>query len=326
MVLAGTFAGTALLPMKFGVAWRFENTWLVYSVLAYLCAPWIVAITTVPHLSEVYGAVGLRTCLVTALFGAGWGLAIVLNGIGVAMVGLSLSSALLMGSSIALGSLLPLLLKNENRIGTREGLLVLTVDLVMLAGVLLCARAGYLRGRIPTSTNEPARPATRGILICLAAGLLSTLFNGALAYGESISREALARGATGFNSANAIWSLAVSAGSVPGVCWCVSRLFKERTWRVFGKHPVRNTSLCVFMALLWIAGTVLYGAATGLIGSLGTAIGWPVYMSGIILTSNFWGLVTGEWRGVSRVPARYMLAGVGVQILAILILGQTRQW
>jgi L-rhamnose-H+ transport protein len=323
VIVAGAFTGTALLPMKFAAKWKFENIWLLYSICGYLVAPWIVAFVTVPHLKEVYHDAGFTACVLTAISGFGWGLAVVLNGIGVALVGLSLASAILMGSSIALGSLLPILMRDPHQLATLEGLMIVGIDFVMLAGVLLCAWAGRLRGGNDVGEAK-GQSATRGILICFIAGALSTLFNVALAYGAIITREAVAHGASHISSANAVWSLAVGAGSLPSILWCMTRLSRERGWAIFKLNFGRNASLCILMGILSITGTVIYGAATGMLGQLGTSIGWPVYMSGIILISNFWGWVTGEWRHVIGRPVYYMLSGITVQIVAILALSRIR--
>lgn len=320
IILAGAFSGTALLPMKFTKEWRFENTWLIYAICAYLLSPWLVAVLSIPHLFDVYAGAGFRPCVLTAIFGFGWGLAVVLNGLGVAMIGLSLASAIMMGSSIALGSLFPLLLKDSGQITTGPGIAILGLGVVMLVGVLLCARAGQLRGG--DAKGERRSVTTRGILICLIAGTLSTLFNVALAYGDVISRQAIAHGAQPASSANAIWSLAVSAGSLPSILLCTTSLTRTRTWSLFNSNFNRNASLCVVMAVLWITGTVIYGAAAGMLGKFGAAVSWPIYMSGIILTSNVLGWITGEWRGVTGAPVRYLLSGVGVQIVSIVALGR----
>ena len=166
---------------------------------------------------------------------------------------------------------------------------------------------------------------TRGILICLVAGLLSTFFNLVLSYGEVISIQATAHGANPFNASNAVWSLAVSAGSLPSILWCVTRLSLARDWRVFGDgNPLKNSGLCLLMGAMWITGTVVYGAGAGMLGPLGPAVGWPIYMSGIILTSSFWGWTTGEWRGSERRPVHFMLAGIIVQIAAVVALGRSQ--
>lgn len=306
--------------MKFTSHWKFENTWLTFSVIAYLILPWIVAAATVPDLWAVYSDAGMNACVLTAIFGFGWGLAVVLNGIGVAMVGLSLASAILMGSSIALGSILALIAQDARQVLTGPGLTITALGLLMLAGVMLCARAGQLRDRDVAKSEVEGRRTSRGILICFAAGILSTLFNVALAYGGAISQAATKHGASTFSSANAIWGLAVSVGSLPSIVLCVFYLSRNGTWRLFRSDSKRSFLLCVLMAGLWISGAVTYGAMSNELGKFGPALGWPIYMSAIILSSNICGLLTGEWRGAVGAPVRYMLSGVGLQLVAILAL------
>jgi L-rhamnose-H+ transport protein len=324
VVLAGAFSGTALLPMKYTGQWKFENTWAVFSLCAYLLSPWIVAFATVPHCLNVYADVGERVCLLVALSGLGWGLAVVLNGVGVALVGLSLASAILMGSSVAVGSLAAFLLRDPGGIATPAGARIVVADGVMLCGVLLCALAGYWRGKDKDKAKgNEHRVTSIGIAVCLIAGLLSTLLNVALAYGDVITKAAIAHGSNEFNAANAVWSLAVSAGAAPSLIWCAFALTRHKTWARFSlaRSPL-NIALCVSMAIMWITGTVLYGASANMLGLLGPAIGWPVYMSGIILISSFWGWMTGEWRGAQRRPVAVMLCGLIVQIVAMAVLAQ----
>ena len=228
-----------------------------------------------------------------------------------------------MGSSVAIGSLAPLLLKDPGALLTHTGRMIVLCDLVMLAGVLLCAWAGELRARAQSQKVEAGKATTRGILVCLIAGLLSTFFNVVLSYGEVISTQATAHGANPFNAANAVWSLAVSAGSLPSILWCVIRLSRAGDWGLFGHgQPIENAILCALMGAMWITGTVVYGAAAGMLGPLGPVVGWPIYMSGIILTSSFWGWTTGEWRGSEKRPVNFMLAGIAVQIVAVVMLSQ----
>src|ERR1700722_17984892 len=172
--------GSVLVPMKLVRGWAWENTWLVYSVCAYLASPWIVAFFSIPHLGAVYQHAGGKDLCFTFLLGADWGLAVVLFGIAVDMVGLSISTALLFGSSIALGSVGALCLVDASKLRSPEGLRIVAWDLVLLLGVLICAQAG--RTREPASSSGGKRT-REGVTIALLAGLLSTLFNIVLAYG-----------------------------------------------------------------------------------------------------------------------------------------------
>ena len=298
--------------MKYTKLWKFENTLAVFPIFAYLLSPWIVALTSGSQRFRIYPDVGMRVCLLVALFGFGWGVAVVLNGAGVALVGLSLASAILMGSSVAVGSLAAFLVRSQDGMATAAGTQILLADGVILVGVLLCVLAGHWRSRDRKEVRDSQRRANSvGILVCLIAGLLSTLLNVAFSFGDVIARAAVARGTSEFNASNAVWSVAVSAGAAPSLIWCVISLTRHRALALFSGRPeVINGVLCISMALMWITETVLYGASGNMLGLLGPAIRWPIYMSGVILISSFWGWFTSEWRGARMRPIVAMAAGL----------------
>lgn len=321
-LIAGAITGSVLVPMKLMKKWPWENTWLPFSLCAYCIAPWVVAFFSIPRVLTVYQQVPPRVLAGTFLLGVGWGFAVVLFGIAVDIVGLSISTALLYGSSVALGSLGALALLEPSRLLSAQNFRLGAWDLILVAGVLLCAQAGRLR---EPSTSAAGIRTRRGVLISLLAGVLATLFNIVLIYGEPIRKQAIAAGADPKLGANAIWSLAVTGGSLPSVAWAAYLLTRKCGWRLYrDRHTARNVLSCLGMGIAWIAGTVLYGVATSRMGKLGTAFAWPVYMSATILVGIGWGLVLGEWRAASRSSIRLLLIGVGTQIVAITLLSLAR--
>lgn len=335
MLLAGALGGSLFVPMKKVRGWAWENTWLAYSCFGYFLAPWIFAWATVPHLSSVYGRAGVAAVVGTVLFGFGWGLGVVLYGLAVDRVGLSVTSGIILGSSVALGSLVPLLWLSAEVPGGTAGsnrVAIVAADLAMLAGVLLCARAGALRdrakarGEVPAPTPNPSGSGrgarSAGILLCLISGALAPLLNIALVRGRGIVKAAEALGATDTSAPNAVWALAVGAGALPSLVYCAWKLDRNRTWRSFAAGaPALNTILCLAMGGLFMASTMLYGSASARMGRLGPVVGWPVYMSLIILTSNLWGWLFGEWSSAGRRASATMAAGVLTQVAAMAILG-----
>jgi hypothetical protein len=71
------------------------------------------------------------------------------------------------------------------------------------------------------------------------------------------------------------------------------------------------------MAFCWFGSTLMYGVSANL---LGIVIAWPAFMSLIVITAMIWGVVTGEWKGSGPGPLRTMYAGLGVLVLAIVVL------
>ncbi len=258
-----------------------------------------------------------------------WGFAVVLAGKALDLVGYSISTALLYGSSVALGSLGALFLIDRSKLFSSAGLRILAWDIVLLVGVGLCAQAGRLREPALEKfrpayfgQSAPNRSRTRlGIFCSLLAGVLSTLFNIVLANGEPIRHQAIALGADPNLAANAIWSLAVSAGSLPSIVWCAYLVTRRSNWSLYRKpHSGTNVLLCVAMGGLWITATVLYGVSSARLGRLGPAISWPIYMSSIIITGNLWGWGWGEWSEASPRSVKLLCGGVAVQILGIVLL------
>jgi L-rhamnose-H+ transport protein len=329
-LVAGILGGSVLLPLKFMKRWPFQNSWTMYSFWAYLVMPWVVALATVPDLHIVYQRVSSQTALICSLCGAGWGIAVVLFGISVYLVGLSLASAIIYGASVAVGSLGPLVVSHSDRLATAQGMLIILGDMVMVAGIVLCALAGKKRdekvarkggARRQDGISSDPRRFVKGLSTSVAAALLSSLFNIALAYGGEFNQLAMKQGAKPFNAANAQWAYTVTFGYLPNLAVSLFRLSREQLWGSFAKAG----SMCHWlwppvMGLMWIGGTALYGSGASLLGPLGPVIGWPVYMSTMIVTGNLWGWLTGEWELAPAGALHLLNGGILVQIAAIAIL------
>ena len=75
--------------------------------------------------------------------------------------------------------------------------------------------------------------------------------------------------------------------------------------------------LALIMAVLWFSSTALYGIATQWLGDLGVVVGWPVFMSLIVITASILGILTGEWRHSGRAPVFLQLTGMLLLVLAV---------
>ena len=308
-LLAGILGGSVLLPLKFMTRWPFQNSWAVYSFWAYFAMPWVVAFATVPNLLSVYTQVSMSTMVICALCGMGWGIAVVLFGISVHLVGLSLASAIIYGASVAIGSLAPLILSYADKLATTQG-----------------KKRDEAKGAPEASESEkgmsqdPARFA-KGLSAAVAAAILSSLFNIALAYGGEFNRLAEANGANPINAANAQWAFTVTFGFLPNLLVSLVRLSQKNLWLVYRQETALSHWLWPpLMGLMWIGGTAIYGSGASLLGPLGPVIGWPVYMSTMIILGNFWGWIMKEWSRAPSVALRLLMSGIAVQVLAISML------
>lgn len=331
-LIAGVLQGTMLTPMKFLRKWDWENIWIVFAFSGYLLLPWVFAAFTIPHLMEVYASTPAGVLLRTALFGAGWGCAAVLFGLGIKMVGLALGYAIILGLGTSVGALVPLATLHRDKLWEPAGLGTIGGVVMLITSVVLFSTAGKqreasLRRNMGTDQSVAARGMGRegyfatGLVLCILCGVLNPLINFALAYGAVIQSQAVQQGASPAVAANVIWVIVANAGFIPNLVYCLYLLNRNRTWGRFACATPGYWVLASAMGLMWIAGTVLYGVGAAWMGELGPVVGWPLLMCSMILAATFWGFVGGEWKGVVGKPIRILAVGLVVLILAIGVLG-----
>jgi L-rhamnose-H+ transport protein len=265
------------------------------------------------------------------LFGLGWGLAVVTFGLGCEMLGLAIGYAIILGLGACVGSLVPLIGQHRDQLWERAGLGTMAGVALLISGVIMFSLAGKKRDELrrgtvsdlATGRNRGGVKATFeiGLVVCVACGVLSPLINIAFAYAKEIQDQAILFGAAPANSANAVWVLVANAGYLPSLCYSIFLLNKNKSWRHFAKKAEWYWFITPLMGLMWISGTVLYGMGAIRMGQLGPVIGWPVVMSMMVLTANFWGLLAGEWRGARGAPMLWGTSGLVTMIIAMFVLG-----
>src|SRR5215470_17348234 len=117
-LMAGTMGGSFALPMRYMKKWAWENIWTVWSLVALILIPWLLALATVPHLTSVYRAAGAKALLLPSVFGLMWGVSSFFFGLGVDLAGMSLIFAMVNGLSSAIGSGVPMVIQHPGRILT----------------------------------------------------------------------------------------------------------------------------------------------------------------------------------------------------------------
>lgn len=322
IVLGGVMEGLFALPMKFVPEWSWENIWGAGSLAALLLVPWPLALLTVPHLSSVYSSAPFSAILLAILFGAGWGLGGVFFGLGVASLGLSIGTSLIMGLVAIGGSVVPMLLQHADQMSSKGGAVLLLGIATMIIGLVVCARAvGMRTARAEGVKARSLSSPSVGIFYCLAAGLLSALVNFALIFGAPIARPAVASGLDPATANNAVWALVFTSNYLVNIGYCVFKGFTEKTLHKFSaKSTVHYWLIAGIMGLLWAGGIIIYGRGASLEGPLGPVFGFPIMLIVSILTGNTAGALSGEWRGQPSGAKATMACGVGVMVLAILTL------
>ena len=317
-LVAGVLNGSFAAPTKYVTKWRWENIWALWAVVALFVTIWPTAFVTVPDLLSLYGLAGWGPLLLVIGFGLGNGVAQVFFGLGVAAIGLSLGFAIAIGISTALGSLGPLVLQHPELVFTPKGLTILGGVALVLVGIAICAVAGKAKEKAISggSPGDGSRPIMKGLMLSVIAGILSPTTNFAVAFGGPLLKQAADHGASEAFQANVIWPPFLTATLIPYMIYCVHLWKKNNSFRFFMLEGTGHYyGLGAIMGLLWTSSLVMFGAVTTYMGTLGTVLGWPLFMSVIIITSNVWGFATGEWKQAGSKPVRIMLGGIGFLIL-----------
>jgi len=316
LVLAGAMNGSFTLPMKFTKKWDWENTWLAWTIFALGIFPILLTYLTVPRLGDVYAQAGATPALIAAGCGFGWGASQVCFGLAVDAVGIALAFSVILGIAAAVGALIPLFTQGDPF--SAKGLEIIAGVGLVIVGVLICAKAGRAR-EAALGQGPKGKPSLgKGLFYCLMSGLGSALVGFGLQYGGKLADTAEQLGASATWKNNAAWLPLMVAGGIPNAIYCLYLVSKNKSG---GKFGVGGTGvywlLAAIMAFFWFGSTLMYGISANL---LGIVIAWPAFMSLIVITAMIWGVVTGEWKDSGPGPLRTMYSGLGVLVLAIVVL------
>lgn len=329
VLLGGALNGSFVAPLKNVRGWRWEHAWLVYSLCGLIVVPWVWAFLTLPSLPEALLASPSPAVARVFLFGFGWGIGSVLFGLGVDRMGLALGYGLILGLIAPIGTFLPLLVLYPEKLLTREGAHLVAGTAIVLGGITALAIAGRLRERMrPELAARAALPAKSffaGLLICVLSGIFSPMLNFAFVFGEPMRAAALAAGASTANAANALWALTLTAGFVPNAGYACYLMIRNRSFKLWRTQPRLNLFWSALMGVLCYGSFLVYGSGASALGRLGGIVGWPLFMSMSLITSNALGWITGEWKGAPVRSARLSLLGVALLIVAIVVIAVGRE-
>jgi L-rhamnose-H+ transport protein len=328
---AGIMMGCSVVPMKYATKWKWENIWLAFVGFAQVILPLILVVLTVPSPAMAFKDAKTSALVGALLFGLGWGIGNTLSGIGYTMLGVGLGLSIVLGLTASLGSLVPLAvlfpdqLKSPSAKGLYAGVIsmMLALALVSLAGNI--RQSHRRREEITSGADIEAFGKGNiriGLIICIGAGILSSMLNLAFVFGDDIRLRALHLGATPAAAVNALWLPILFSGFLPTLFYCAYLMKKNKSGvAYFAKGTSSHWLIAALMGVLFLGGLSIYGYGTVLLGELGPVFGFPAFMSSVVLTGNFAGFVTGEWQGSPKKAYIVGLSGLLLLVAAIIMIG-----
>jgi len=188
ILLAGLLNGSFAVPLKTARVWKFDHIWAVHSLLAMVFIPWATVFAVVSNWQQSFQTNDGGAWLGLIGWGVLFGIASLLYGVAVDLLGIALGFAIQLGLSIVLGALLPLVWSRSLSVSTTRDRLFLSGLAVMLAGIVVCAQAGGARsaGLKPGATGSTGARFRKGLIIAIVGGVLAPTLNFGIRYGTSL--------------------------------------------------------------------------------------------------------------------------------------------
>lgn len=327
-IASGIMNGSFTLPMRFLGRWDWEHVWSLFIVGSCLIMPTTILALEAPHSWAILAGAPALPLMIAIGTGFAWGFGALMFGQSVSAIGISLANTLVLAISSALGSFVPLLFSHRSLLDP-AGMKVLSGVGIEIAGIVLCGRAGHMREAVAGIASQRGdlvgKPRTLGVAFMLAigSGILSAVFNIGFTLAQPIIAYGRGAGLSAFQSTNLVWWVMLGSGSIANLAFCCYLFAKNRNVaKLWQPRSRRLYVLSMVMALLWGGSIFVYGAAAPRLGSLGTAIGWPLSLATGLLVANAIGMGLGEWKAAPAAARRNMYAGIAVLAAAIVILSR----
>ncbi len=325
--IGASSASLCYTPEKKVKGWSWQTYWLAQAFVCWLLLPLLVAVITIPDLMLVLKEAPTAPMWQSYLLGMGYGVGGTAFGMAIRYVGFSLTYAIAVGISCVLGTLLPPFISGElSHIlsGNGAGYLMSGVGLGA-AGIAVCGLAGRSKEKdIEKAVQQTSSSfsLSKGLPLCLLAGVLSALYGYALSVGQPIADVAALHGA-GNLQGNVIYIFANSGAFVTTALYCIYLHRKHKTIGEYssnqGHSLTTNYLMAAITGLLWYGQFFFYGLGHTRMGKFAFS-SWAIHMILLVLLSTVTGLLLKEWKQTSTKTIRLLSVAIMILIVAVLLL------
>ncbi len=319
-------AAMCYTPQKKIKGWSWQTYWLAQAFVCWLALPVIVAFITIPQLAIVLKEAPPAAMLKSFLLGMAYGIGGTAFGIAIRYVGFSLTYAIAVGISCVLGTLLPPLVHGTlGSILHNNGASFILSGIAMGAmGIFFCGVAGRHKEKDleKKQQNQTAFSLSKGLPLCLLAGILSAFYGFAIDQGQPLA-DAAARYGAGQWQVNIIYLFANSGAFVTTLFYCSWLHKKEKTFYQYGNAGSNslplNYGMAIITGILWYGQFFFYGLGHIRMGNYKFS-SWAIHMVMLVLFSTIAGLAMKEWKACGRPARQWLAAALLVLITAVLVL------
>jgi L-rhamnose-H+ transport protein len=326
IILSGFFQGTFGLGMRKFAPLAWEAFWAVFSLFGMIIIPFIWTVAVVPDPLSIVSSVPPAVLAKAIIFGALWGIGAIMYGYTMNYLGVSLGNGITMGLASAAGTLVPLFQISDFH-SKPSFPYIITGVIIMLLGVGILTLAGIRRDDMQTSESSSSlrikygKQFYAGLLMAILCGLLSAFANIGFSNAQIVAEYAELKGALPRNASLTAWMVVFYGNFVINFAWAVFLLVKNKSFSTYiSKSSPGRLLWALATAFMWYAALALYGQGAALMGTLGTVVGWTMFIALALVISNVWGIAFGEWKGFKK-PLGVLMIGNLILIISFVILG-----
>ena len=328
--VGGFSAGSFYIPFKKVRKWSWESYWLVNGLFAWIIVPMVVGLFTVPKLFEVIANSPAKNIMWSYIFGILWGIGGLTFGLSMRYLGMSLGYAIALGFCAAFGTIIPPIFNGSivDLVQSCSGLTILAGVLVCLVGISVCGWAGICKER-ELLTKQKAESISefnfsKGILVALFAGVMSSCMAFGMAAGKPIASYAMEKGTTSLWQNSPVLLVILAGGFTTNFFWCIFLNLKNKSIKdyvnVEGSPIINNYLFSALAGLMWYLQFMFYGMGTTKMGAYDFS-SWTVHMAFVIVFSNLWGLYFKEWKGSGKHTLWIIVTGIFIVFLSTVLIG-----
>jgi L-rhamnose-H+ transport protein len=326
IIFAGILQGSFGLGMKRFQPLSWEAFWFIFSLMGMIVIPFVWSSLVIPDLFKAITFLSVKEMFTSIILGACWGAGAIMFGYSVNYIGISLSYGITMGLAAAVGSLQPLLTK-ENGMEYPGTPYILVGIGIILAGITVLTMAGIKRDKLQQIENSDIKGVKRGKIFYL--GLLFAFLNGVFAaflnvgftIASPVTNKAVELGAKPYNASLPSWIIVLFGGFILNFGYALFLLIKNKSFKTLTTLKSHKGIIWGFLtSLIWFSALGIYGMGATLLGEMGPVIGWTMFLALSLVVSNTWGILEGEWKNSAK-PFRIMLIGNSLLIISWILLG-----
>ena len=324
LIATGAFsAGSFAVPFGKIKSWRWESYWMVFSLGAYIILPLLACIIFTPDFVSVIKLTPQKTIAGVFLLGAVYGIGNLSFGLALRYLGLSLGYALSLGLMLAIGTLIPPFMDGRLvlMIAASGGKLLIAGVVVATVGIILSAWSGIVKDKIVSEDKKKESVSefslVKGILASLLVGITGSAMALGFEKGQEISVLAEESGVNPLFSMMPVYLVLLTGTFISTLTWCLFLGLKNRSLTDYFQS--KNTKILganygfgLLAGVLWFSQYIFFSMGKSKMGPF-TFTSWGILMALTIGFATVWGIIRGEWKGVT--PRVFI-----IMILSLLVL------